>query len=1058
MLTVGKAASHDLYYDKADDYYRGDARAAARWFGKGAGELGLLGRIDRADSRAAFAGSRELFGRELGRTTGGTRSRLPGVDLTFSAPKSLSILALVAGDERLTAAHDEAVRATLAFVERSAAARVREGAIIRQERTGKLVVATWRHDTSRAQDPQLHTHAVVINATQTADGQWRSLDTRPFFTTSFAKEVGARYRAELAARVRALGYRLETGKDCTFEIRGVSAAERARFSQRAAQIDRALARRGIDPAKATAAQLKVIVKDTRAAKIAIDRADLQRLWHERAGADLLTRLAGLRQEVQVRGRSQAQGTPREPAPAAGHEPAIAGGEPDVRGREFGALLGRQPAPPGADRVPASASVGGPPLPASHQDIAERAVASAARHLSERDARFTHDALVRAASERAFGRAAPAAIEAAVETAAARGELAARSVRAYDPALRMLVEQDGWTTRQAIRIEQAMLARLHNSRGTVPPIADGLEASRVVAAAEAASQALGHGWTPDQREATRTLLGGRDRISALQGLAGTGKTSTVLAALAEAVRARGFAVTPLATTGSAARTLGAALGAEAQTVDRFLGQLKASAGPASTHEVWIVDEASMLSARLTERLLTAAEAADARILLVGDVRQLGSVEAGAAFRQLQEHGLLTARLETIVRQTNADARDAVYAAAKGDPVTALGRLAEGGGSVIEAETVEARRTALADAYVQALLAALERHADAPAAFAEVLAIDPSREGREALTQEIRERLKVQGVTGTDELAVTALERRDLTHEEARDALRYRTGDVIRFGAAVRRHGIAPGEHLRVVTIDAHANTLTLERPAGGTFAWRPDLRGSGLHLTTVFARRERRLAEGDRVVLTRNDPRGWTNGTTALVQAIDASARTARLRLDDGRFETLALDQDPDRHWRHGYVKTAYGAQGRTTGEVFAHAESWRVNLVTQESLYVLLSRAKRAAHLYTDSREKLAEALAGRSGQRATALEAGRDRARNSADEREIGLALGSIAMRAMGQVRLLTERIAAALQRVRAGANERAEPVQQRHSTRDDRAHPPAHQAGPHWAIGTSAAPQRSR
>ena len=76
MLTVGRAASHDLYYDKADDYYRGDARAAARWFGKGAGELGLLGRIESDDSRAAFAGSKELFGRQLGRTTGGTRASI----------------------------------------------------------------------------------------------------------------------------------------------------------------------------------------------------------------------------------------------------------------------------------------------------------------------------------------------------------------------------------------------------------------------------------------------------------------------------------------------------------------------------------------------------------------------------------------------------------------------------------------------------------------------------------------------------------------------------------------------------------------------------------------------------------------------------------------------------------------------------------------------------------------------------------------------------------------------------------------------------------------------
>jgi ATP-dependent exoDNAse (exonuclease V) alpha subunit len=577
----------------------------------------------------------------------------------------------------------------------------------------------------------------------------------------------------------------------------------------------------------------------------------------------------------------------------------------------------------------------------------------------------------------------------------------------------------------------MLARLRSGRGATAPIADSLEVTRVVAAAEEASRALGHEWTADQREATRTLLTARDRVSALQGLAGTAKTSTVLATFAEAARARGFVVMPLATTGSAASTLGAALGSEAQTVDRFLGQLAADVAPAGRRQVWMVDEASMLSARLTARLLTAAEARGARVVLVGDTRQLGSVEAGAAFRQLQEHGLTTARLETIVRQTNAATREAVYAAAQGNPAAALRRLEQGGGSITEASTPEERRKALAEGYVQALLPAIERHGeDVAAAFAQVLAIDPSREGREALTQEIRGRLKEAGIITREELRVTALERRDLTREEAEDALRYRVGDVIRFGGPAPRHGIAKGEHLRVAKIDPLANALTIERADGGRLVRSPHLRGSRAHVMTVFTARDRGLAEGERITLTRNDPRGWTNGTTAIALAVDPVAREARLRLDDGRMATLRLDEPCDQHWRHGYVETAYGAQGRTTGEVFAHAESWRVNLVTQQSLYVLLSRAKQAAHLYTDSREQLAHALASRSGQRATALETDRASERRAAG-REIGLVLSRIAARTMRQMQLLTERIAATLQRIRGLAGEQAEPAQQRQPTR---------------------------
>lgn len=928
MLTVGRAASHDLYYDKTDDYYRGDARAAARWLGAGAGELGLVGRIASEDSRAAFTGATELFGRQIGGAVGGQRRRLPGVDLTFSASKSVSIMALVIRDERLVTAHDAAVRATLAFVERSATARVREGGGIRQERTGSLVVATWRHDTSRAQDPQLHTHAVIVNATRTRDGIWRSLDTRPFFTATFAKEIGARYRAELAARVAELGYRLELGPDCRFEIAGVQAADRERFSQRTAQIDRALAERGIDPATAPAAQVKLVAKDTRDPKVAVDHDQLLRLWRTRAGDTAMQRWAGLL---------------RSTAPHARRREA--GSEPQT---EVAAAERREPA---------------------RSRAAEQAVAAAARHLGERDARFGHDRLVWAASERAFGQVTPTALELTVMQLADRGALQSRTVHAYDPAARAIVAQPGWTTRAAVRIEQAMLAHLQAGRGAVAPLADAVAARRVTAAAESASRGLGHDWTPDQHEATRTLLSARDRVVGLQGLAGTAKTSTVLAAYARAARTNGFAVTALGATGSAARTLGGALGFEAATVDRFLGRLAADAAHARATQVWIVDEASLLSARLTADLLAAAARQDARVVLVGDSRQLGSVEAGAAFRQLQEHGLLTARLETIVRQTSAIARHMVHAAARGDPGAALDRLTRGGGSITELAAPEERQAALADAYVRALQDAIGRRGDVAAAFADVLAIDPSREGRAKLTGEIRERLLAAGIVGREALTTVALERRDLTREEAKDVLRYRRGDLIRFGAAISRHGIAAGEHLRVAAIAPRTNTLTLHHPDGRAILWNPAARGARTHATTVFADRTLDIAAGDRLTLTRNDPRGWANGSTAMVVDVGFEARVARIRLDDGRVETLALDRLEDRHWRHGYVETAYAAQGRTTGEVFAHAESWRVNLVTQASLYVLLSRARSAAHLFTDDRARLAEAVAGRSGQQPTALE-----------------------------------------------------------------------------------------
>ena len=154
LSSAGQAAS---YYE-ADDYYSEGGEAPSAWFGEGAAALGLEGEVDRAAFAAGLRG--ELpNGERLGTVRNGEREHRPGWDVTFSAPKSVSIMAEVAGDRRLVGKHDAAVRTALQYIERhGAATRLRVGGQVRQVDTGKLAVATFRHNTSRAQDPQLHTH------------------------------------------------------------------------------------------------------------------------------------------------------------------------------------------------------------------------------------------------------------------------------------------------------------------------------------------------------------------------------------------------------------------------------------------------------------------------------------------------------------------------------------------------------------------------------------------------------------------------------------------------------------------------------------------------------------------------------------------------------------------------------------------------------------------------------------------------------------------------------------------------------------------------------------
>ena len=168
--------------------------------GRGAEALGLEGAVDPDTFKEVLAGH-VPDGPRLGkRASDGSISHRPGRDLTFSAPKSVSLVALIGGDERIVAAHDRAVRRALDWVERNAAeTRLSDPELGRMVRVRgqKTVAATFRHDTSRNLDPQLHTHAVLANMVQGRDGKWRTMANEPLYRGQ--KLIGMIYRNELAA-------------------------------------------------------------------------------------------------------------------------------------------------------------------------------------------------------------------------------------------------------------------------------------------------------------------------------------------------------------------------------------------------------------------------------------------------------------------------------------------------------------------------------------------------------------------------------------------------------------------------------------------------------------------------------------------------------------------------------------------------------------------------------------------------------------------------------------------------------------------------------------------
>lgn len=273
----GMPANIAKYYT-VGDYYTKGADEHSEWGGKIAAELGLEGKVDPDIFQDLLAG--DVGGQQLGRhRKDGAIEHHPGWDFAVNAPKSVSIMALVAGDERIVEAHEQAVGVALDYLEEHATLRHRSDGEIAYETTGRLIFARFTEHASRELDPHLHTHVVVMNMTNRADGgQMASLETRAMFAEQMV--AGQIYRNELAHLLRERGYEVEFDpRRGLFEIRGVPKGLISDMSQRAEQIDAHAKEHGLT---GQAARRKSFY-ETRGPKEKASLEDLHARWQGRLG-------------------------------------------------------------------------------------------------------------------------------------------------------------------------------------------------------------------------------------------------------------------------------------------------------------------------------------------------------------------------------------------------------------------------------------------------------------------------------------------------------------------------------------------------------------------------------------------------------------------------------------------------------------------------------------------------------------------------------------------------------------------------------------------------------
>lgn len=301
------------------DYYSESESIEGQWLGRGADLLGLKGAVDLKDFDAIRQGLHPTTGEYLRPRVSADRHDAAGeltstgrtlYDFTISAPKSLSVMAL--NDRRLLVAHDEAVLEAAKEMERLAAARVRQGGMNENRTTGNLVMALYRHDTSRELDPQIHTHVATGNLTYDGtEGRWKALQASEIYKQrAYITEV---YRNTLAKRVQALGYGIvdrftDTGEERGFEIAGVSQGTIDKFSQRSAARDKAIAEFTRESGRPpTDGEIAVLVRDSRPDKSKdITAAEVTARQWQRMTPDEAAELRQLATVAQQRGPAQRQ--------------------------------------------------------------------------------------------------------------------------------------------------------------------------------------------------------------------------------------------------------------------------------------------------------------------------------------------------------------------------------------------------------------------------------------------------------------------------------------------------------------------------------------------------------------------------------------------------------------------------------------------------------------------------------------------------------------------------------------------------------------------------------
>ena len=879
MVTFSKALS----IENAGSYYRNHYSAAGEYYapteaptigqtvGKAAEALGLARDITAEQFEALLRGHDPTTGAVLrAKATHGEVERA-GWDMTLSPPKSVSIQALVAGDTRLIEATRQAAERAIEEAERCALSHQRGGR--EKVQTSNVCAVIFEHYDARESKHGQH-------------GPMPQLHHHTFITNMTQRPDGQWRGLEPDQMFKARAF-----------IDGVYMTELAKNVQ---QIGYSIVR-GSDGAFELAGFTRKQIEAFSERFLDIEQ--------EKAKQGITSPKAARNVVLETR-RAKRE-----------HDPEVLKTEREALAAEHGIRMDNHPL-----RAVRNFST-------TPEAQAERSVDFAIRHTTTRSAVVDHRELAAVALKHGLGATDLDHVQAHMAAQQQRGSLIAAGKSHLHPL-------DKYTTLEMARLERENRTLVRDWMNHGRPIAGIAIRSAVDGRVSSTGGQQVREWAsarkllPDQTEAAVLTLTTPKWASAIEGLAGTTKT-TLVGAVREFAETQGWTVRGFGTTTGSVRALQDA-GIDAQTIAKTLATVLP---PKARRELWIIDESSLLATRpVNEVLKLARERGVDRVVFVGDQKQHLAIEAGSPVRQFLADNMAVAQLTTIRRQQDPELRRVVELSAAGRPGEAIDLLTEQR-RIVEVPDPAKRYERIAAEYL-----------DAYEAKQNCLVVSPANDERKAINQAIRSTLVAHQYVASIGQEHQILIPRDLTPAQLQHARSYREGDVLYFSRGSKVQQIPKRAYLTVGAVND--DSLTLRAENGRLIPFDP----TSLKGVQAYTAETRTIAVGDRLQWREPDNRRRiANGEYATIKKLDS--RNIQVKFDKGR--TVALPLSEARKVDLGYASTSHASQGSTVDRAILHIDSSRSpEIVNQRMFYVGDSRERLELRVYTDNVTAMRRAVA----------------------------------------------------------------------------------------------------